>query len=56
MNGKDVFLYSSKNASLSVAVLTEEMKKIKRLDIGIGEELVTYYEERIKKLMIEFTE
>lgn len=55
MNGKDVFLYSSKNASLSVAVLTDEMKQIKRLEDGITGELIAFYEERIRKLMIELT-
>ena len=55
MNGKDVFLYSSKNASLSVAVLTDEMKQIKRLEDGVTGELIAFYEERIRKLMIELT-
>ena len=56
MNGKDVFLYSSKNASLSVAVLTEQMKKVKRLDVGTQGALVEFYEEKIRKTMIEFTQ
>ena len=56
MNGKDVFLFSSKNASLSVAVLTEQMKKVKRLDVGTQGALVEFYEEKIRKTMIEFTQ
>ena len=56
MNGKDVFLYSSKNASLSVAVLTEQMKKVKRLDTGTQGALVEFYEDKIRKTMIEFTQ
>lgn len=56
INGKDVFLYSSKNRSLSVAVLTEQMKRIKKLDRGIQGELVEFYEEKIRRIMIEFTE
>lgn len=56
MNGKDVFLYSSKNASLSVAVLTEQMKKVKRLDVGTQGALVEFYEDKIRRTMIEFTQ
>ena len=53
---KDIFLYSSKNASLSVAVLTPEMRKIKNLDKGVQGQLVTFYEEQIKKTMIELSQ
>ena len=56
INGKDVFLYSSKNGSLSVAVLTEQMKRIKKLNQGTQGELIEFYEEKIRKTMIEFTE
>lgn len=56
INGKDVFLYSSKNGSLSVAVLTEQMKRIKKLNQGMQGELIEFYEEKIKKTMIEFTQ
>ena len=56
INGKDVFLYSSKNGSLSVAVLTEQMKRIKKLNQGTQGELIEFYEEKIKKTMIEFTQ
>jgi len=56
VNEKDIFLYSSKNASLSVAVLTPEMRKIKRLDNGVQGQLVTFYEEQIKKIMIELSQ
>ena len=56
MNEKDVFLYSSKNASLSVAVLTDEMKRIKHLDCGIQGQLVEFYEEQIRKTMVEMTD
>lgn len=50
---KEIFLYSSKNGSLSVCVLTPEMKKIKHLDSGIQGQLVDFYEEQIRKTMIE---
>ena len=53
---KDIFLYSSKNSSLSVAVLTPEMRKIKNLDKGVQGQLVTFYEEQIKKTMIELSQ
>ena len=53
---KDIFLYSSKNSSLSVAVLTQEMRKIKNLDKGVQGQLVTFYEEQIKKTMIELSQ
>lgn len=53
MNGKDVFLYSSKNSSLSVAVLTDEMKRIKQLDTGIQGQLVAFYEGQIKAAIVE---
>jgi len=56
VNEKDIFLFSSKNASLSVAVLTAEMRKIKGLDKGIQGQLVTFYEEQIKKIMIELSQ
>ena len=56
INGKDVFLYSSKNGSLSVAVLTEQMKRIKKLNQGTQGELIEFYEEKIRKTMIEFTQ
>lgn len=56
VNEKDIFLYSSKNASLSVAVLTPEMRKIKRLNQGVQGQLVTFYEEQIKKIMIELSQ
>ena len=56
VNEKDIFLYSSKNASLSVAVLTPEMRKIKHLDSGVQGQLVTFYEEQIKKIMIELSQ
>lgn len=56
VNEKDIFLYSSKNASLSVAVLTPEMRKIKNLDKGVQGQLVTFYEEQIKKTMIELSQ
>lgn len=56
INGKDVFLFSSKNASLSVAVLTEQMKRIKRLNQGTQGELIEFYEDKIRKTMIEFTQ
>lgn len=56
INGKDVFLFSSKNGSLSVAVLTEQMKRIKKLNQGMQGELIEFYEEKIKKTMIEFTQ
>ena len=56
INGKDVFLYSSKNASLSVPVLTEQMKRIKRLNQGTQGELIEFYEDKIRKIMIEFTQ
>ena len=53
---KDIFLYSSKNSSLSVAVLTPEIRKIKNLDKGVQGQLVTFYEEQIKKTMIELSQ
>lgn len=53
LDEKDVFLFSSKNSSLSVSVLTDEMKHIKRLDRGIQGEIVEFYEEKIRKQMIE---
>ena len=53
---KDIFLYSSKNSSLSVAVLTPEMRKIKNLDKVVQGQLVTFYEEQIKKTMIELSQ
>lgn len=56
VNEKDIFLYSSKNASLSVAVLTPEMRKIKNLDKGVQGQLVAFYEEQIKKIMIELSQ
>ena len=56
VNEKDIFLYSSKNASLSVSVLTPEMRKVKRLNQGIQGQLVTFYEEQIKKIMIELSQ
>ena len=56
VNEKDIFLYSSKNASLSVAVLTPEMRKIKNLDSGVQGQLVAFYEEQIKKIMIELSQ
>ena len=56
VNEKDIFLYSSKNASLSVAVLTPEMRKVKRLNQGVQGQLVTFYEEQIKKIMIELSQ
>lgn len=56
VNEKDIFLYSSKNASLSVAVLTAEMRNIKRLNQGVQGQLVTFYEEQIKKMMIELSQ
>ena len=56
VNEKDIFLYSSKNASLSVAVLTPEMRKVKGLDKGVQGQLVTFYEEQIKKTMIELSQ
>lgn len=56
VNEKDIFLYSSKNASLSVAVLTPEMRNIKRLNQGVQGQLVTFYEEQIKKIMIELSQ
>lgn len=56
VNEKDITLYSSKNASLSVAVLTPEMRRIKNLDKGVQGQLVTFYEEQIKKTMIELSQ
>ena len=56
VNEKDIFLYSSKNSSLSVAVLTPEMRKVKGLDKGVQGQLVTFYEEQIKKTMIELSQ
>lgn len=56
VNEKDIFLFSSKNASLSVAVLTPEMRKVKRLNQGVQGQLVTFYEEQIKKIMIELSQ
>lgn len=56
INGKEVFLYSSKNGSLSVPVLDEEMKKAKKIDQGIQGELTDFYEEKIRKIMVEFTQ
>ena len=56
MNGKDVFLFSSKNGSLSVPVLTEQMKNIKKLNQGMQGELIEFYEDKIRKIMIEFTQ
>ena len=56
VNEKDIFLYSSKNASLSVSVLTPEMRKVKRLNQGIQGQLVTFYEEQIKKIMIALSQ
>ena len=56
VNEKDIFLFSSKNASLSVAVLTPEMRKEKRLNQGVQGQLVTFYEEQIKKIMIELSQ
>lgn len=56
MNGKDVCLFSSKNSSLSVPVLTEQMKRIKRLNVGTQGELIEFYEDKIRKTMIELTE
>lgn len=56
VNEKDIFLYSSKNASLSVAVLTPEIRKVKRLNQGVQGQLVTFYEEQIKKIMIELSQ
>lgn len=56
VNEKDIFLYSSKNASLSVEVLTPEMRRIKNLNQGVQGQLVTFYEEQIKKIMIELSQ
>lgn len=56
MSGKDVFLYASKNESLSVTVLTMEMKKIKYVELGIQEQLIDFYEDQIKNIMIELTQ
>ena len=56
VNEKDVFLYSSKNTSLSVPVLTPEMRKIKKLNQGVQGQLITFYEEQIRKIMIELSQ
>ena len=56
INGKDVFLYSSKNGSLSVPVLTEQMKRIKKLNQGTQGELIEFYEDKIRRIMIGFTQ
>lgn len=55
VNEKDVFLYSSKNGSLSVPLLTEQVKRIKGLNRGTQGELIEFYEDKIKRTMIEFT-
>lgn len=56
MKEKDVFLYSSKNASLSVPILTEEIKRIKNLDAGMQGQIIAFYEDQIGKIMIELTQ
>ena len=55
VNQKEIFLYSSKNGSLSVPVLDENMRGKKRLDEGVQGQLVKFYEEQIKQTMIELT-
>lgn len=55
MNEKEVFLYSSKNGSISVLVLNEDMRRVKKLDKGIQGQLVDFYEEKIRKTMVEMT-
>lgn len=56
VSGKDVFLYASKNESLSVTVLSIEMKKIKYAELGIQEQLIDFYEDQIKNIMIKLTQ
>ncbi len=53
MNEKEVFLFTSKNGSLTIPVLDEKMRRIKHLDEGIQGEIVEFYEEKMKKLMVE---
>lgn len=53
---KEIYLYASRNGALSVPILTEQIKKIKGIDEGAEAQLVQFYEEQIKKLMIELSE
>lgn len=53
---KEIYLYSSKNGALSVPLLTEQVKRIKGIDEGAEAQLIRFYEEQIRKLMIELSE
>jgi len=56
MNEKEVFLYSSKNGSLSVMVLNDDMRRVKNLDRGIQGQLIDFYEDKIKTILIGLTQ
>ena len=53
---KPIYLFSSKNGSLTVPVLTDEIKTAKHLTGTTQGELVEFYEMKIKKIMTDFSQ